>query len=241
MSQKFPVLVLHGFTSSLDCIKKPAQLLEEAGFPVLTPILRGHGTQYQDLVGVKAQDWFDDAKNALIDLNERYATKIAVVGHSMGGVVALDLAIQFPDRIRVVIGAAPALEFCNPLSPFAGVLAWLIPTFPSPNAFVDQELRRKLNTNYLRFPSATFAELFRYAREVKRRLPQLTVPVHLMHSLNDTVVPPSASRRVLEHASSSRKSVTWYSRCGHEMFLDIESDAVAAEVRDFLLTFDAET
>lgn len=240
MPRKFPVLVLHGFTSSLDCVRKPAQLLEEAGFQVSMPVLRGHGTKYQDLAGVKAQDWFEDARNALFQLNESSGGPAAVVGHSMGGLVTLDLGISFPDRVCAVVAAAPALEFCNPLSPLAGALAWLIPSFPSPNAFVDQELRRKLNTNYPRFPSAAFAELYRYARDVRQRLAQLKVPVHLMHSLQDTVVPPSASRRVLEKASSPRKSITWYSRCGHEMFLDLESDAVAAEVRDFLLKFEAE-
>ncbi len=240
MPRKFPVLVLHGFTSSLDCVRKPAQLLEGAGFLVAMPVLRGHGTKYQDLKGVKARDWFEDARTALFDLNERSGGPAAVVGLSMGGVVALDLGITFPDRVKVVVGAAPALQFCNPLSPLAGVLKWVIPSFPSPNAFVDQDLRRQRNTNYPRFPSDAFAQLYAYSQDVQRRLPQLTVPVHLIHSLKDTVVPPAASRLVLERAASPRKSVTWYSHCGHELFLDLEADAVSAEVRDFLLKFEAE-
>jgi hypothetical protein len=32
------------------------------------PILRGHGTHFTDLKGVTAQDWYDDAENALFDL-----------------------------------------------------------------------------------------------------------------------------------------------------------------------------
>ncbi len=236
--RKLPVLLLHGFTSSLDCVKKPAETLRAAGFEVATPLLRGHGTRWEDLRGVKAADWFEDGKKALEELSGKGKRPVAVVGLSMGGLVALDLAIHFPERVAVVLGAAPALEFSNPLSPFSRYLGRLVPAFPSPNAFTDQELRRKFDTNYKKFPTATFASLFAYSREVRGRLDKLTVPVHLIHSLKDQVVPPRATRHVMETARSERKSVSWYSRSGHELFLDCESDAVAAEVRDFLVAFE---
>jgi carboxylesterase len=236
--RKLPVLLLHGFTSSLDCVKKPAEVLREAGFEVVTPLLRGHGTRWEDLKGVVAADWFDDGKKALDELAGEPGRPVAVVGLSMGGLVALDLAIRFPGKVAMVLGAAPALEFSNPLSPASKYLARLFPSFPSPNAFTDQELRRKFDTNYKKFPTRTFAQLFAYSREVRGRLDQLTVPVHLIHSLKDQVVPPRATRHVLETARSERKSVSWYSRSGHELFLDCEADAVAAEVRDVLVAFE---
>jgi len=235
--RKMPVLLLHGFTSSLDCVKKPAEVLRAAGFEVVTPLLRGHGTRWEDLRGVTAADWFEDGRRALDELHGRHRRPVAVIGLSMGGLVALDLAIHFPEKVALVVGAAPALEFANPLSSFSRHLARIVSSFPSPNAFVDQELRRKFDTNYKRFPTATFASLFAYSREVRGRLERLTVPVHLIHSLKDRVVPPRATRHVLETARSERKSVSWYS-CGHELFLDCEADAISAEVRDFLVAFE---
>lgn len=238
MTRKMPVLLLHGFTSSLDCVKKPAEALRAAGFEVATPILRGHGTKWQDLRGVKAADWFEDGRRALEALIEKHGGPVAVVGLSMGGLVALDLAIRFPDKVAIVIGAAPALAFANPLSPLSKYVGKVVKTFPSPNAFTDQELRKKVDTNYKKFPTLTFAELYAYSRDVRSRLQDLTVPVHLIHSLKDKVIPPSATRFVLETARSERKSVSWYSSSGHELFLDLESDAVAAEVRDVLIAFE---
>jgi len=237
MTRKMPVLLLHGFTSSLDCVKKPAEALRAAGFEVVTPLLRGHGTKWQDLKGVKAADWFDDGRVALEALVEKHGGPAAVVGLSMGGLVALDLAIRFPEKVAVVIGAAPALEFANPLSPMSKYLAKVVPSFPSPNAFTDQELRRKFDTNYKKFPTGAFAELYAYSREVRARLQDMTVPVHLIHSLKDRVVPPRATRFALETARSERKSVSWYGASGHELFLDLESDAVSAEVVEFLTAF----
>jgi len=237
MTRKMPVLLLHGFTSSLDCVTKPAAVLREAGFKVVTPILRGHGTKYQDLEGVVGADWFEDGKKALDALVKKHRRPAAVVGLSMGGLVALDLAIRFPEKVAVVIGVAPALEFANPLSPLSKYVSRVVKVFPSPNAFADPELRRQFDTNYKKFPTQTFAELYAYSREVRDRMPQLITPVHLIHSLKDRIVSPRATRFVMEVARSERKSVSWYSKSGHEMFLDLESDAVSAEIRDFLLAF----
>jgi carboxylesterase len=238
MMRKMPVLLLHGFTSSLDCVKKPAAALREAGFEVVTPLLRGHGTKWEDLRGVTAADWFEDGRRALDELYGQHQVPVAVVGLSMGGTVALDLGIHFPAKVAVVIGAAPALEFANPLSSVSKYVGRLISAFPSPNAYADQELRRRFDTNYKKFPTLAFASLFAYAREVRARMSQLTVPVHLIHSLKDKVIPARATRFVMETARSERKSVSWYTASGHELFLDLESDAVAAEVRDFLVAFE---
>ncbi len=240
MSSHIPVLLLHGFTSSLDCVKKPADLLREAGFDVETPILRGHGTRWEDLRGVTAADWFEDARKALFELHEKHGCAVAVVGLSMGGLVALDLGIHYPEKIRIVVAVTPALVFSNPAAGFSPFLAGVIPWMPSPNAYEDQNLRKRFDRNYPRFPVKTFASLFIYSREVRARLPRLKVPVHLMHSLRDRVISPRSTRIVLETADSARKSVSWYCKSGHEMFLDLESDAAAAEVRDCLLGLEGE-
>ncbi len=50
------VLLLHGFTSSVRTVEGLVPRLEAAGLPYRMPVLRGHGTRYQDLAGVKAHD-----------------------------------------------------------------------------------------------------------------------------------------------------------------------------------------
>ena len=50
------VLLLHGFTSDLATVDGLVPHIEKAGLPYEMPILRGHGTRYQDLTGVTAKD-----------------------------------------------------------------------------------------------------------------------------------------------------------------------------------------
>ena len=62
------VLLLHGYTSSLDTVNGLLPTLERMGLPYRMPVLRGHGTHPRDLRGVTARDWYGDASAALDDL-----------------------------------------------------------------------------------------------------------------------------------------------------------------------------
>jgi len=76
------ILVLHGFTSHPILTMGPLpETLRKAGFNVAQPTLPGHGTQPEDLRGVRWQDWLQTAREAYLALLEPRA----VVGLSMGG------------------------------------------------------------------------------------------------------------------------------------------------------------
>ncbi len=222
------VMVLHGFTSSLDCVKGVADALKERGFNVCTPLLRGHGTHYRDLVGVRAEHWYEDALSCLKEMGGG-----AVVGLSMGGLVALDLGIREPELTDSVVAVAAALRFADPLARFSKYLGRVIPYWWAPNAFNSPELRKERNTNYRYFPVLTFASLYDYASEVQSRLHELTRPLLVVHSTADKVIPPKAAQIIYETARSEEKSIEWFHRSGHEMFLDME----AAEVIDRVVSF----
>ena len=237
-NRSFPVLLLHGFTSSLDCVKAPAEKLKNLGFDVKTPVLAGHGTVYKDLVGVKSEDWFNDAYEELKSLYEQYNTKVVVVGLSMGGAVALDLAIKHSDMVQAVVGVAPALDFKDPLARFSGFMSKFIKFWPAPNAFRDKKLKKEKNTNYPKFPVATFYELYKYGQKISNELEKLTVPVLLLHSMKDQIIPVEVSRKIIEKSSSEEKQIILFSKSGHEMFLDLEADKVTDEVCNFILNLD---
>src|SRR5919202_4652995 len=118
----YGVLVLHGLTSSLASVTPVAERLARHSIPTVVPWLRGHGTRPEDLVGVTWRDWHADAAAALDSLLEQCA-EAAVVGLSMGGLVALHLAAEHPERLRAVVAVAPALRQAHPLAPLVPFVA----------------------------------------------------------------------------------------------------------------------
>lgn len=223
------VLVVHGFTSHIDCVAPVEQLLKDRKVPYRFPILRGHGGKPEDMVGTTAKDWYADAEDALLDLLGE-CKKVVVVGHSMGGLVSLDLAAHYQDRVQGVVVAAPALKFADPASGLTPVLAKVVGFWPSPNAYEDKELKARNNKNYERFATDAFLSLYRYAGQVTNVLSFVKAPTVILQSKKDTVVAPKAADVAYEKISSKDKRVVWFEKSGHEMFLDLEADAIVSEV-----------
>lgn len=226
------VLVLHGFSGSLDTVRPAAKAAEALGVPVRMPVLRGHGTRWEDLRGVKAKHWIEDAHAALDDLL-REAERVLVVGLSMGGLVALNLAADRPTAVAGLVLLAPALRFADPLANLTPLLALVVPSWPAPNAFLDAECA-KANTNYTRFPTPTFQELWQLGFSTDRRLSEVTAPTVVLAARHDPIV-ASESITILQSRMGSRfLAVEWFNRSGHEMLQDMEAEAVTESVAEGL-------
>ncbi|GLP96252.1 alpha/beta fold hydrolase [Paraferrimonas sedimenticola] len=95
-----PLILIHGLFGNSQNLRNLAQSL--AGrYQVISVDVRNHGQSpwvdgmsYQELAQdlIKLMDWLD-------------LPQVALVGHSMGGKIALSTAIQAPQRIRAVVAA----------------------------------------------------------------------------------------------------------------------------------------
>lgn len=226
------VLILHGFTGSLDTVKGLVPTVERLGLPYRMPVMRGHGTRYEDLEGVGPAEWYADAEAALLDLLQE-AEKVVVVGLSMGGLVTLNLALRHPEQLKAMVLIAPAIRFADPLVGLTPLLRLVFRFWDSPNSFVDKE-RAKACTNYTKFPTATFSKMLDYACETERRLGEIRVPAVVLHSKKDQIIHPISAKLLEERLGSPEKRVIWFERSGHEMLQDLESEAVVEAVGTYL-------
>lgn len=227
------VLVLHGFTSDVHCVDALVKPLDEADLPYRFPILRGHGTKYQDLVGVTNRDWYEDAENAMLDLY-RECEQIVVVGLSMGGVCVLELAARHRDKVAGVVTVAAALKFVDPLAGMTPLIAKVVKFWPSPNSYNDAELKKKENRNYPKFATASFASLLEFARNTTNLLSFVKAPILIMQSKKDQIVAPSAANLIHSKVSSRDKEIAWFEKSGHEMLLDLEAPKAIDTVMGFI-------
>ena len=227
------MLLLHGFTSHVSCISDLRFPVEEMGLPYRVPILRGHGTKWEDLKGVKAEDWYEDAENSMLDLLKE-CDKVIVVGLSMGGLVALDLAVRHRKQVAAVVTVAAALTFKDPLSVLTPLMARTIPSWPSPTAYNDKELEKQRNRNYPKFPTEAFNELYQYSHVMENDLSFIHADALILQSRKDQVVHPKAAQKIYNKISSKNKRLAWFEESGHEMLLDLEAPQVTATITDYL-------
>ena len=96
-----PLVLLHGFTGHRDdFIHVTSQLSSKR--PVLVPDLRGHGDSGRARRG--ADYTFEACVDDLLAFLDALALpQCDLLGHSMGGMVGLRFALQYPDRLRSLI------------------------------------------------------------------------------------------------------------------------------------------
>jgi carboxylesterase len=232
---KVGVLLLHGFTSHLKTVEGLKPYLEKHHLKFSMPMLRGHGTRFQDLEGVTYHDWYADAERALLKL-AKTVDKVVVVGLSMGGLVALELGMKHPDKVAAVVTVAAALKFADPLSGLTKVISKVVPYWPSPNAFNDKRLAKN-NENYKWFPTSAFASLYEYSQKVEKELPKLKVPILILHSKKDQIIAPKSANIIYEKISSDHRDIKWFRKSGHEMMQDLEAKEVFQTIIDYILQF----
>lgn len=237
--EKLGVLLVHGFTSSTKTVEGIVPRLEAAGIPYRVPVLRGHGTHYTQMKNVTAQDWYDDAETALLDLAKE-VDKVIVVGLSMGGLVTLNLGIRHSDKIAAIVTWAAALRFKDPLSPLSPLLAKVVDSWPAPAAFNDKSLASE-SENYPRFMTDSFVELLNYAHETEKRLPQMSRPICVFQSKKDQVVAPIAANIIYRDVSSAHREIHWFEKSGHEMGQDLEASKLFDETMEFINKFRKES
>jgi carboxylesterase len=227
------VLALHGFTSHVDCVADLREELDDLGVPYRIPWLRGHGTRWEDLKNVTWEDWLSDAEETLLDLLQE-CRRVVIVGLSMGGLVALDLAARYRRETAGVATVGAAMKFKDPLAGLTGVISRVVPSWPSPESYVDQDRKKMRNRNYPRFPTDAFGSLFEYTGVVKNRLSFVSAPIRVLAARKDQIVAASAAETIYAKVSSKDKALVWFEHSGHEMMLDLEAEKVRLDLKGFI-------
>lgn len=97
-----PLLLVHGFTGAKEDFGDWMEPLAAAGWWVLAPDLRGHGAspKPEEEAAYSIRRFVDDLL-ALVD-GAGWST-FSLLGHSMGGMVAQELALSAPERVERLV------------------------------------------------------------------------------------------------------------------------------------------
>ncbi len=225
------VLLCHGFTGSPQSLRPWAEYLAERGLTVSLPLLPGHGTRWEDMAVTAWQDWYAEVDRALSELTER-CSQVFVFGLSMGGALALRLAARHGDRIT-------GLVLVNPGNKVHGLSAYALPVARHLVRTVkgiasDIAKEGAVEVGYDRVPLHSAHQLRTFFRLVDRELPQVTQPLMVLHSVQDHVVPPADSARVLGRVSSTDVTEILLEQSYHVATLDLDADRIFDESYAFV-------
>jgi carboxylesterase len=224
-------LVLHGFTGSPASLRPIAEALANAGLTVELPLLPGHGTAVADMVETGWSDWLSVAQKAFGELASR-CTTVAVVGLSMGGTLALELAELDPDIAGLVL-VNPLAEPSDPtlrqgLADLLAAGTTLMDAIGSDIAMLGVK-----ELSYEETPLAPLLSLFDGVDEVASGLDRVRCPILLMSSREDHVVPSTSGDYLMKSVGGPCERV-WLERSYHVATLDYDRDEVTSRAVDFV-------
>jgi carboxylesterase len=235
------VLIIHGFTATLDSIKLLYLSLSELGIPVSMPLLTGHGAASPEaLRGVRWEAWMKDAEQALQKLSFE-AEQIIVIGHSMGALLALNLAARYHNKIDSLVLVAPAIRLVSVLAPgrplhfAAPLLSRIIRNWGLKGDFSGPECSTCI-PHYTWVPTDAILSFFELIKKSMEVLGRVTVPILIMHNRNESTVRPESAMILYNGIATepSGKSIVWLEHSGHQIFCDCEREKAVQSIVDYV-------
>lgn len=225
-------LLIHGFTGTPKEMRWLGEYLSGQGHSVLAVRLAGHATQLQDMVRTRWQDWLASVEDGW-NLLRCNVDRVYVMGLSLGGALALIAAARYPVTGVVAISAPYSLDYDWRIR-YARLFSAFIPRVgKGPSDWRNPEAART-HVDYPYFPTRSIAELNNALIELRRCLPQITVPALLVHSLQDESVLPRDAESIYAALGSRDKQLMWIENSGHVIIREPQRAIAFQAIADFL-------
>ena len=182
-----------------------------------------------------------------------------VGGLSLGAILSLMLAAEFPDDVAGVACLAPTLFYDGWSVPWYHRLIPLVDYTPlkyftyiregEPYGLKDESLRAKIaaryssaklddssdaaRQGYAHFPVRLFCEMRRIISRCKRALPQVSTPLLVVQAEQDDVTGPRNAQFILERVASTRRELVLLKQSYHLVSADVERSVVAERLQKF--------
>jgi len=230
------VLLLHGFGDTPQTLSLIARRLTKLGYGVLAPLLPGHGRSMDAFRRSRASEWISAAKNALLQLRDRYAT-VSVVGLSMGGALGVLLAAETRSVASLVL-IAPYLGMPIEVR-LAAATHWLWGALAgeidarNPRSIHDP-IERERNLAYGMVTGRALYELSKVVMQARRALPNVTAPTLVILSREDPRVGAGVAEFTMNRLGAEEKKLVWTEGAGHIVTVDYGRERVFSEVTEWL-------
>lgn len=242
------VLVCHGLGEHSGRYGTVVDALVPDGWAVYGLDHRGHGRSSGRRVHLdRYADWLADLDTFRRHVVTRHeGLPVFLLGHSMGGQIALAYALDQQDDLSGLILSAPVLA--SNAVPKAAVpvlrgLAKIAPTLRPAGIDVtkvskDPAVVAAYQADPLVYHGnptlGLFAELFAQFGVLPGRARGLRLPLLLQHGMADELTDPAGSRLLASTSGSPDQTVHWYEGLWHEIYHEPERERPLADLRQWL-------
>jgi alpha-beta hydrolase superfamily lysophospholipase len=242
------VVIAHGAGEHSGRYGHVAARLVHEGYATYALDHRGHGRSEgsRALLGRMRSAVSDLDSLVTIAAQAHPGTDVFLLGHSMGGTIALRYAIDHQDRLRGLIlsgplAALPAVP--APVRMLVKAMSAVAPAFPSlavdatqvsrdpavVSAYVEDPL-----VHHGKLPARTVAEIAAAVESFPAVVEAITIPTLIAYGTADGLCPPTGSQMLNSRIGAEDKTLTAYEGLYHEILNEPEQDAVLDDVCGWL-------
>lgn len=244
------VVLVHGYAEHAGRYAALVRDLNARGVAVWALDLRGHGRSPGPRADVRLfAEYVEDVRRLVEEVREASDGRRPVLfGHSMGGAIALRLALEHPEQLRALALSSPFLRPADPppgwLLATVRVLARLAPMLPvqpldarvlsrDPEAVAAYRQDPLVYTGALR--ARLGRELVSAGPPLLQRAPELELPTLVLHGSADALADPAASRELAGRLGGDDVRLEVVQGGYHELLHDLDRDAVRRLLTDWLV------
>jgi len=218
------IIFLHGYTDSWHSFEKVLNLFPEQ-FHLVAISQRGHGNSSKPRTGYHPKDFAADV-SAFI--GQQNLGQCIVVGHSMGGLVAQQFAINYPHLLKALIiidsdasfADNPGFpEFADEVMKLKGIEYSYAEAFQKSTVSkpVDYLMMNLWINESMKVPLYVWKEAMRGIISVNctTQLKSLSIPVLIFWGSNDSICLKPGQKRVIQNLKNAKLIV--YDGTGHAL------------------------
>jgi alpha-beta hydrolase superfamily lysophospholipase len=240
--------VIHGFGEHSGRYGNVVDWFVPRGYAIYALDQRGYGRSPGGRGHVNAFSEYRQDVAAFLDLvrNAEAGRPLFLLGHSLGGLIALDYSLHDPSGLDGVIASGPSLG-AAPVSPFLLLLSkalsrlWPSLTLETGlevaalsrdqavvDAYVSDPLVHNLGTPRLG------TEMAKAAERAQGHAADLALPCLILHGGADRLCDPKDSRAFFDKVTFADKQRHEYEGYYHEIFNDVDKEVVFADIEAWL-------
>ncbi len=252
------LILIHGLTGTPNEMRFLAWFFNAQGYTVSCPRLANHGQPLPVLRSTPWEKFYATVRDAYGAVRQDHQ-QVYVSGLSMGALLALLLADEFPEAIAGVSCLSPTLFYDGWNVPWYNILLNLAPMTglqdffyfkeEPPYGLKNERIRDRVHQYYAAaslqdmhdvdrfgypyFPVRLLSELRRLVRHLQPRLGSIHSPCQVIQARHDDVSSVRNAVLIYDRVASTRKEIVYLEDSYHVITADQERGKVANHMLEF--------